>query len=102
MYELPKFDRLLTAEDFEPFVGRTFEAETHPAPVSLELFKLERKLASSLVLRQPFILFFRTSWNVILVDGLYKLRCGRFGPHEVFITPILAPPGERLYQGGFN
>lgn len=102
MYELPKLERMLTAEDFDPLVGQMFQAETDPEPVSLLLFKLERKLASSIVQRQPFILFFRTPHNVLLMDGLYRLRCGRKGPFEVFITPILAPPGDRIYQGGFN
>jgi hypothetical protein len=102
MFELPKLDRVLTPEDFEPWVGRSFTAQTDPEPVAIQLVRVERKLASQFAIRPPFTLVFRTPADVLLIDGLYTVSCDRCGPHEIFLAPILSPPGQRFYEAVFN
>ncbi|MGC1304800.1 MAG: hypothetical protein WA840_20720 [Caulobacteraceae bacterium] len=102
MYELPKLERVLTAEDFEPWVGRPFAVETEPEPVSIQLLSVDRRPASRFAIRPPFKLVFRSAADVLLIDGLYRMKCDRCGPHEIFLGPILSPPGQRLYEAVFN
>ena len=102
MHELPQLEGLLSAEDFEPWIGQMFVAETDPEPVSIRLEGVERRPASPFAIRAPFNLVFRSPMDVLLVDGIYKLRCDRFGPHDIFLTPIVSPPGQRLYAAIFN
>lgn len=102
MFELPKLERILTAEDFEPWVGRPFAVEADPEPVSIDLLSLVRGAAHPLAIRTPFKLTFRSAPDALLIDGLYTMRCDRFGPVEVFMTPLLSPPGQRLYEAIFT
>ena len=102
MFELPKLERLLTAEDFEGWVGQPVRLDTRPEPVVIELNAVVRRLGSRLAHRVPFSLFFRSSWNVILVDGVYVMSCGRSGPYEVALTPITPEPPLRIYQAVFG
>lgn len=102
MFDLPKLDRLLIAEDFEPWVGRHFAVDADPEPVSIQLTRIDRRAASRFAVRAPFSLIFSTPMDILLVDGIYKLRCGRFGPHEVFLAPVLSPQRQRLYEAVFN
>lgn len=102
MFDLPHFDTLLMAEDFEPCVGRVFQAATDPAPVQIRLISVFRRPTSLFGYRQPFHLVFRSAWNVLLVDGLYLLSCDSFGPHEIYLAALAPTPTERLYQAVFS
>jgi hypothetical protein len=102
VFDLPKLDRLLTADDFAPLVGASFQVAADPAPVQIELVSLTRKPASLLSYRQPFHLVFRSAWAVLLVDGLYELSCGRFGPHQIFLAALAPGPAGRTYQAVFS
>ncbi len=102
MYDLPSVGRLLTADDFEPWIGKDFVAQATPEPVAIQLLRVNRKLASVFSRRAPFNLVFGSMADVLLIGGTYSLTCGGFGPHELFLTPIVSPPGERLYEAVFN
>ena len=102
MYDLPKLDRLLTAEDFAPWVGRMFTLASDPEPVAIQLIRITPRMASSLAHRAAFSLFFRSRPEVLLIDGLYAVRCGRFGPLDMHLTAVMSPPGERLYEAVFS
>jgi hypothetical protein len=102
MFDLPKLDRVLTAEVFEPWIGRPFVVATDPEPVSIQLLRVNRRLGPKFALRTPFSLIFRTPMDIFLVDGIYMIRCESCGPHEIFLSPVLSPPGERLYEAAFN
>lgn len=102
MYDLPKLDRLLTAEDFAPWAGRMFTFATDPEPLAIQLVRITPLRASSLAHRAAFSLFFRSRPDVLLIDGLYTVRCGRFGPLDMHLTAVMSPPGERLYEAVFS
>lgn len=102
MFELPKLDRLLTAEDFAPWVGAAFNAATMPEPVSIQLVRITPLRVSSLAHRAGFSLFFRSRPDVLLMDGTYSMRCGRFGPLDIHLTAVMSPPGEQLYEAVFS
>ena len=102
MYELPKLERILTADDFEPWIGRPFTVEADPEPIAVQLLRVDRHPISRFAIRPSFKLVFRSAADVLLIDGLYRMTCGRSGPHEVFLVPILSPPGQRLYEAVFN
>ncbi len=92
----------MTAEDFEPWVGRMVTVAAEPEPVAIQLLRVVRKLGSPLMLRAPFSLIFSSPLDVLLVDGIYSMKCGSRGPYDVFIVPVLSLPGQRHYEAVFN
>jgi hypothetical protein len=102
MFDLPKLDLILTAEDFEPWVGRAVTVAADPEPVAIQLLRVVRKPASPIALRMPFSLIFGSTPDILLVDGTYSMKCGSRGPYEIFMVPIVSPPGQRLYEAVFN
>lgn len=103
MQDLPKFDQLLTIDDFAPLVGRIFEVETVPKPIEMRLEKLTRRPMNPLSAREPFVLTFSTPLDTLLVQATYRMHCGRDGSFEIFLTPTQAPweRTRRLYHAVF-
>jgi hypothetical protein len=94
--------RLMTPEDFEPWLGKMVRVATEPAPVEVKLVRLQRSAWHARDFREPFALFFESSLSVYLLDMAYEFDCGQGGPYSIFITQLQPLPGARLYQAVFN
>lgn len=95
--------RLLTPEDFEPWVGRPVRINTLPRPVEVLLARIERmpRLAG-LDIRDRFSLMFEAPLNVMLMDAAYEFDCGRGGPYQIHINQLIPTPQARRYQAIFT
>ena len=96
--------RLLTPEDFQPWVGKKVKVNTAPQPVEVTLERIETvpRFTQELDFRQPFSLFFEAPLDVFLLDLAYEFDCGRGGPHSIFISQCPPLPNRRVYQAAFN
>lgn len=96
--------RLLTPEDFEPWVGRKVRVNTVPNSVEITLERIERRsaLKGLLDVREPFSLYFESPFNVYLMDATYEFDCGKGGPHNIFITQLQPFEATRTYQAVFS
>lgn len=98
--------RPMTIDEFTPLVGQDFEVDCTPATATIRLVEATplRDLGNSD--RPPFILVFRSAPEVMLIDGIYTLRSGSFGPAAIGIGSMVAPiggaPGHYYYQSIFN
>ena len=94
--------RLLTPEDFEPWVGRKVRVATIPEPVEITLASIQRRgVLRGFDVRDPFSLFFESPLEVYLLDGTYDLDCGKGGPHSILLTQLQPHPDRRVYQAVF-
>ncbi len=102
LHGLPGGLKFLTSETFEPCVGEEFEVDCRPGPVKIRLESL-RKLnyGPGFLTRAPFKLHWSTPPAILLYLGIYRLRNGKWGPHEVYIEPMLAVSERRIYQSVF-
>jgi hypothetical protein len=97
--------RIMTLEEFAPLVGSTFVAECDPAPVGIELIEAMPLRNSAGLQRPPFVLTFRTTVAVKLIEGSYVLRCGDWGPGMIHMVPAQPPMGGQAgnyYTALFN
>lgn len=97
--------RPMILDEFTPLLGRVFTADCEPKSVKLTLVEAYPLRASLTTIRPPFILIFYTPPEVLLVDGIYALRCGSWGPDHISIGSTLAPPeadAGHYYQAVFN
>ena len=101
MFDLPALGKLLTAEDFDPYVGAMFSVASEPQAASIQLVSVKPLISGALAHRAAFSLFFRSSPQISMVSGAYMMSCGGFGPLHIHLTPVLSPPGERLYEAVF-
>lgn len=97
--------RPMTLNEFEPLVGRDFAVDTSPREVEITLIEASPLPDCGQLDRPPFILIFRSRPEVMLVDGIYAMRCKDFGPELVGLSSLMAPlrsePGY-YYQAVFN
>lgn len=97
--------RPMTVDDFVPLVGQDFILDCEPAEISIRLVEAKplRDLGGG---RPPFILVFKSPPTAMLIDGIYTMRCGQFGPAAIGIGSLVAPvdaePGHYYYQSVFN
>ena len=92
-------------EEFTPLVGRTMIADCDPRPAELTLVEASPLRHQDPHDRTPFILIFRSSPEVLLVAGSYKMRTAGFGPAAIHIMQIAPPAGSQgghYYQAIFN
>jgi hypothetical protein len=96
--------RLMTPEDFMPWVGRKVKVNTLPQAVEVRLDRVEvsPRLPQGLDIRQPFSLFFEAALDIVLLDLAYEFDCGRGGPHSIFISQCTPLRDRRVYQAVFN
>src|SRR5947207_14159583 len=52
--------------------------------------------------RQPFSLTFRADGNLLLPQGIYKMRNARLGEMEIFLVPIGADANSSTFEAVFN
>ena len=95
--------RLLTPEDFQPWVGKQVRVNTEPKPIELTLERIERKarLPNPIDFREPFSLFFSAPFDVYLLDTHYEFDFGRGGPYTIVISQLQPTDGRRHYQAVF-
>ncbi len=95
--------RLVTPDDFLPWVGRKVRLNTHPRPVEIALAAVRRmRPIIGADFREPFELIFEAPWNVLLLDDSYDCDCGRGGPYRIHITQIKPREQTRRYQAIFT
>ncbi|SFK52183.1 hypothetical protein SAMN03159338_4441 [Sphingomonas sp. NFR04] len=93
--------RLLTPQDFAPWLGQKVRVATLPEPVEITLERIERRSPMrGFDMREPFSLFFESPLHVFLIDGTYDLDCGKGGPHFILLTQ-LQPADRRFYEAVF-
>ena len=93
--------KILTADDFEPLVGKHFSVVG--LPEILELVSVERHRASGVGGRAPFTVFLQGPRSRQLREGLYQITAAECPVFELYIIPIITPPGDRQdYQCVFN
>ncbi|MDG2535818.1 hypothetical protein P6144_19305 [Sphingomonas sp. HITSZ_GF] len=95
--------QLLTADDFEPWVGRKVRIATLPNPVEVTLERIERRPPLiGIDTREPFSLFFDAPSAVYLLDTTYEFDCGKGGPHNIHITQLMPSAASRHYEAVFS
>jgi hypothetical protein len=94
----------LTVDDFRPHEAADWLVDSAPEPLRIRLDEVKAGIASSSRLRQPFILFFSTPSDILLVEALYRMRPAAGGDTvEIYMAPLPTPPGTRRdYQAIFN
>ncbi|HEV2674547.1 MAG TPA: hypothetical protein VGV37_08400 [Aliidongia sp.] len=91
----------LTIEDFSPHIGRVFSVAGREDRLTLVATENGRAPRGSA--RQPFILFFQSPRDRLLPEGAYTVEAEDSGPFDLYIIPIITPPGaEQDYQVIFN
>lgn len=77
--------RPMTLDEFTPLVGQDFEVDCTPATATIRLVEASPLRDLGISDRPPFILVFCSSPEVMLIDGIYTMRCGSFGPAAIGI-----------------
>jgi hypothetical protein len=97
--------RPIGIEEFLPLVGRMFDVDCTPGTVAIKLIGATPGRPSGIPDHLPFTLIFHSTPDTLLVDGMYTMKCGSFGPDIIFVNAIAAPfraePGY-YYQAAFN
>jgi hypothetical protein len=105
MTDTPLPSRPMLLEEFTPLIGRSFSAECDPKSVDITLVEAYALRDSGAALRPPFMLIFHTPPEYMLGDGIYIMRCGKWGPDQISIGSAL-PPTQAMpgfyYQAVFN
>ncbi|MDB5678683.1 hypothetical protein [Sphingomonas bacterium] len=105
MTDTQPLPRQIKIEEFLPLVGQTFEVHCDPKNVLLKLVEATPGRQRAFDDRPPFTLIFHSSPDILLVDGLYVMKSGKFGPDTIYIAPTIAQPGAApgyYYQAVFN
>lgn len=103
MYQLPKLGPLLTVDDFKPHSGETYRVDATPEPIGIHLDAVQVGIAPNWVEREPFTLQFSTPWDVLLVEGNYRMKSPRGDLVELYLIPTQTAPGPRRhYHSVFN
>lgn len=86
-------------------VGQMLVADCSPTPVEIKLVSAKPMPNLSGVERHPFLLMFRTPPEVLLLTGIYAMKCGEWGPDLVYIEETMSPDPKddgHFYQATFN
>jgi hypothetical protein len=97
--------RSMTLDEFAPMVGQTLLADCEPKPVEIQLTSARPLPNHGPVERPPFILIFRTPPEIVLVAGIYPMKCGEWGPDLIYIEEMASPDLNdkgHFYQAVFN
>jgi hypothetical protein len=92
----------LTASDFEPVVGSTFQVigTDDSAAISWSLVRVIRHQERP-GYRQPFSLRWTGAATPILSQGTYHLTHPELGEFEIFLGPIAADASAATYEAVF-
>jgi hypothetical protein len=95
----------MTLDEFMPMLGQNLLADCSPQPVELKLTAVRPLTNHARLDRPPFVLVFRTPPQILLVAGVYAMRCGDWGPDLIYIEQMAAPEAKddgHFYQAVFN
>ncbi len=97
--------RPMTMNEFAPMVGQVLLADCNPKPAELKLVEMRPLKDQGLVERPPFVLVFHSAPQILLLTGIYAMRCGEWGPDLIYIEEMASlgfkEPGH-YYQAVFN
>ncbi len=82
----------ITMEEFEPFLGRTFNVKNTDVPVELKLIEIEDSTKGRLWppnLPKPFLMIFSGPPERILLEGLRLLELPGGPTYQLYVIPIL-------------
>lgn len=93
----------LTAEYFEPHIGKRFRIAGKPHELVLtRVERLERYRIEGEA-RAPFLLILRGAPDNVLADGVYRIEIDDGPSFDAFLNPILTPARDHQnYQIAFN
>lgn len=97
--------RPMVLEEFSSLVGEEFTFDCTPAPIKLRLIEAEPLLDRGDMPRPPFILVFRSSPDIMLLDGLYTVSHTQLASAPIAIGSLVVAPGSEpghYYQAIFN
>ena len=97
--------RPIALAEFMPMVGQTLLADCNPKPVELKLVEAKPLPNLAQIERHPFILLFRSPPEILLVAGIYAMKCGEWGPDLIYIEKTMSPDPKddgHFYQAVFN
>ncbi|HUB43527.1 MAG TPA: hypothetical protein VMB73_00950 [Acetobacteraceae bacterium] len=93
----------LTADDFAPFVGNTFQAAGQPQVLTLDRIDRPAPAVWPAGLRVPFSLILRGRWGDVLPEGYYRFIVDGRQEFDLYITPIDTRSNDyQEYQIAFN
>jgi hypothetical protein len=105
MWNADLLPRPMFLDEFMPMVGQSLLADCDPAPIELQLTQARPLPNHARLDRPPFILMFRTSPEIVLVAGMYAMKCGEWGPDLIYIEQVASPDlkdNGHFYQAVFN
>jgi hypothetical protein len=96
--------KLLTLEDFTPFVNTTFSASLTVGNTEFVLVEARPLQAApnAQLLRAPFSLLFRSGAAVLFPQQTYTVRHSTIGEFALFLVPIAQEKDGFIYQAVFN
>jgi hypothetical protein len=97
--------RPMFLHEFTPMVGHSLLADCNPAPVEIKLVDARPLTNHARLERPPFLLVFRTPPEILLVAGIYAMKCGEWGPDLIYIEQMNSPDPKdngHFYQAIFN
>jgi hypothetical protein len=96
-------DRILTAEDFTPHVGKGFTPIGQHRSVTLVSVEPSTFAGADTLSRAPFSLLFSGTPNDVLPEGLYDVAIQDGAEVPIYISPIHTYGRNRQdYQAVFN
>jgi hypothetical protein len=98
--------RSMVLTEFADLVGQPFRVDTSPEELEIDLVEAKPLRDQRMADRPPFLLVFRSAPDAMLLAGTYVMKARGFGPDLIYISPTVAPPGDRsghhFYQAVFN
>jgi hypothetical protein len=97
--------RPMTMDEFLPLVGQVLLADCNPKPAELKLVEARPLLDRGLATRPPFQLIFQSAPEILLVAGIYAMRCGEWGPELIYVEQMASlgfTEAGHFYQAVFN
>lgn len=93
----------LSADDFAPFVGKTFQAAGYPQLLTLVTLDSTVPPGWEAAPRKPFTLILRGPCDTIVPEGLHRITAAGQREFELYMMPIQTASREHQdYQIVFN
>jgi hypothetical protein len=93
----------LTADDFEPFVGQTFQPHGNPRSLTLVTVDTRQRPGWEGAPRKPFTLMLRGPSGDVVPEGFYRFTAGGQRDFELYLVPVQTFSREyQDYQIVFN
>lgn len=105
MTDTAPLPRPMALGEFTPFVGHMFDVDSSPKSIPIRLIEASPARYSGMGIKEPFTLIFHSTPDILLVDAIYSIKSGAFGPAAIFISSMLPPIGAApgyYYQANFN